>query len=101
MNIIPSAEIRQNYGDVAKLCKNSCEPVYLTNRGKGELVVMDIDAFNRREESIKLRERLLAVEEARLAGDKGLTCDEFEKRLDEVIEKAVSENKCKDDKSAI
>lgn len=101
MNIIPSAEIRQNYGDVAKMCKDTHEPVYLTNRGKGELVVMDINAFNRREESIKLRERLLAVEEARLAGDKGLTPDEFEKRIEEVIEKAVLENKSKDDKSAI
>ena len=101
MNIIPSAEIRQNYGNVAKMCKDTHEPVYLTNRGKGELVVMDIDAFNKREESIKLRERLLAVEEARLAGDKGLTPEEFEKCLDEVIEKAVLENKSKADKNEV
>ena len=30
MNIRPSAAIRQNYNEIAELCRKSKEPVYLT-----------------------------------------------------------------------
>lgn len=89
MNIIPSAEIRQNYGNVAKLCKDTHEPVYLTNRGKGELVVMDIDAFNRREQLFKIREKLLEVEEMRALGIKDYTLEELDKHLEDIISDKV------------
>ena len=45
MYIKPSAAIRQNYNDIAELCKTTGEPVYLTKNGEGDLVVMDIEAF--------------------------------------------------------
>ena len=41
MNIKPSASIRQNYNDIAELCRSTGEPVYLTKNGEGDLVVMD------------------------------------------------------------
>ena len=40
--IKPSAAIRQNYNEIAKLCRESASPVYLTKNGEGDLVVMDI-----------------------------------------------------------
>ncbi len=49
MQIKPSASIRQNYNEIAALCKSTGEPVYLTKNGEGDLVVMDIEAFARRE----------------------------------------------------
>lgn len=49
MYIKPSAAIRQNYNEIAELCRSSQEPVYLTNNGEGDLVVMDIETFTRRE----------------------------------------------------
>lgn len=36
--------------------------------GEGDLVVMDIETFSRRESMLKLREQLISVEEDRLAG---------------------------------
>lgn len=69
MNIRPSAAIRQNYNEIAELCRKTAEPVYLTKNGEGDLVVMDIESFNRREKMLKLREELLAVEEDRLAAE--------------------------------
>jgi len=63
MLIKPSASIRQNYNGIAALCKSTREPVYLTKNGEGDLVVMDIETFTRREKMLKLREELLAVEE--------------------------------------
>lgn len=86
MNIRPSASIRQNYNEIADLCRDSQEPVYLTRNGEGDLVVMDIETFSRREKMLDLREQLLSVEEDRVAGSKEYTIDELDKILDEVIQ---------------
>ncbi len=86
MNIRPSAAIRQNYNEIADLCRKTAEPVFLTKNGAGDLVVMDIDAFTKREKMLKLREELLAVEEDKLAGRKGITLDELDARLDQLID---------------
>lgn len=76
MNIRPSAAIRQNYNEIADLCRKTEEPVFLTKNGEGDLVVMDIGTFNRREKMLKLREELLAIEEDRIRGSKGYSVDE-------------------------
>jgi prevent-host-death family protein len=76
MNIRPSAAIRKNYNEISELCKNTGEPVYLTKNGSGDLVVMDIESFARRESMLKLRETLLQAEEDRLAGKPGYSPDE-------------------------
>ncbi len=47
MNICPSAAIRQNYNEIADLCHKTQAPVYLTKNGEGDLVIMDIDSFER------------------------------------------------------
>ena len=62
MIIRPSAAIRQNYNEIAEQCRKTEEPVFLTKNGEGDLVVMDIGTYNRREKMLKLREKLLAVE---------------------------------------
>lgn len=58
MNIRPSASIRQNYNEIAELCRKTQEPVYLTKNGEGDLVVMDIESFARREKMLQLREEI-------------------------------------------
>ena len=85
MIIRPSAAIRQNYNEIAELCKKTGEPIYLTKNGEGDLVVMDIEAFTRREKMLSLREELLAVEADRIAGVKDITLEELSDYLDEVI----------------
>ena len=49
MNIRPSAAIRQNYNEIADICRKTSEPVFLTKNGEGDLVVMDIETYSRRE----------------------------------------------------
>lgn len=85
MNIRPSAAIRQNYNEIADFCRKTKEPVFLTKNGEGDLVVMDIETYNRREAMIKLREELLAVEEARLHGARGYSIDEVSAMMREAI----------------
>ncbi|MCO5385652.1 MAG: type II toxin-antitoxin system Phd/YefM family antitoxin [Desulfosporosinus sp.] len=76
MNIKPSAAIRKNYNEISELCKRSGEPVYLTKNGEGDLVVMDIETYARRESMLRLRENLVAAEEGRLNGKPGYSIDE-------------------------
>ena len=85
MIIRPSAAIRQNYNEVADMCRKTAEPVFLTKNGEGDLVVMDIETYNRREKMLRLREELIAVEEDRLAGRNGCTLDELDVYLDGII----------------
>ncbi len=86
MNIRPSAAIRQNYNEISTLCKKTGEPVYLTKNGEGDLVVMDIEAFSRREKMLELREQLLSVEEDRMAGIKGVSVSQLSDELDRIID---------------
>jgi PHD/YefM family antitoxin component YafN of YafNO toxin-antitoxin module len=85
LNIRPSANIRQNYNKIANLCRESGEPIYLTKNGEGDLVVMDIETFTRREKMLSLREELIAVEEDRFAGQTGVGVEELSSYLDDVI----------------
>lgn len=85
MTIRPSAAIRQGYNDIANLCRETSEPVYLTKNGEGDLVVMDIESFERREKMLSLREKLISVEEDRLSGRTGVSLDAFSAMLDEVV----------------
>lgn len=86
MNIRPSANIRQNYNEISALCKATGEPVYLTKNGEGDLVVMDIEAFTRKQKMLELRERLLTIEENRLAGNVGVAVDDLDRELKRIID---------------
>ena len=81
MDIRASASIRNNYGEISELCKKTQEPVYLTKNGEGDLVVMDIKAFHR-------REKMLAVEESRLNGSKGYTISEVTSMMRRAVKEA-------------
>ena len=58
------------------MCRKTAEPIFLTKNGEGDLVVMDIETYNRREKMLKLREELLVVEEDKMRGSKGYPVDD-------------------------
>lgn len=86
MTIRPSAAIRQNYNEVSLFCKETSEPVFLTKNGEGDLVVMSLDAYSKRESLLKLREELLTVEEERLSGKVGVSLNELDEYLEKIID---------------
>ncbi len=93
MIIKASATLRQNYNDIVSLCKETKEPVFLTNNGEGDAVIMDMETFNRREKILELRENLLKIEENRMRGQKGYSPEEVYDILGKVIEEAAGEQK--------
>ena len=54
---------------------------------------MDIDSFTRREKMLKLREKLLSVEEKRLHGSVDCTVEELDSYLESVIEDVANGSK--------
>ena len=79
--IKPSATIRQNYNEISNLCKETQEPVFLTKNGEGDLVVMDVSAFDQRENQLALREKLLEIEIQRNAGIPDIPAKEASDKL--------------------
>ena len=88
MTILPSADIRLNYNKVVNKCKETGEPIYLTKNGQGELVVMDIDSFEKREQELKVQQLVLESYASRLSGDKDYTLEETMKIIDQMIAEA-------------
>jgi len=89
INIKPSAAIRKNYNESAELCKRSGKPVFLTKNGEGDLVVMDIESYARRESMLLLRENLVAAEEDRINGKPGYSVDEVSSMMKESIREVL------------
>ena len=92
MNIKPSAAIRQNYNEIAELCRSTGEPVYLTKNGEGDMVVMDIESFSRREKMLKLQEKLMEIEQKRINGAEYCSLDDLEMELDKMIAEAEGDH---------
>jgi len=88
INIKPSAAIRKNYNEISRLCRQSRAPVYLTKNGEGDLVVMDLETFARRESMLKLREQLVTSEEDRQAGNPGHSIEEVTAMMRKTIKEA-------------
>ena len=84
MIIKSSTALRNNYGMISDLAHDEAEPIYITKNGEGDLVVMSIEAFEQREEALKLRVKLEAAEAARLSGAQTYTLEESRKRLETI-----------------
>ncbi|CAM3239568.1 type II toxin-antitoxin system prevent-host-death family antitoxin [Filibacter tadaridae] len=89
LNIKPSAAIRNNYNEIVEICKTTGEPVYLTKNGEGDLVVMDIAAFTKRESMLKLRENLISAEEDRLSGRTRYSIDDVSLMMKSAVKEVL------------
>ena len=86
MIIKPSTALRNEYGTISDMAHKEDGPIYITKNGEGDLVVMDLETFTRREKMLKLREELLRVEEDRLHGARDYTIEEVSAMMKEAID---------------
>lgn len=83
MIIKPSAALRNDYSTISNLAKETKEPIYITKNGEGDMVLMSIDAFEKREQILQLRSKVLQAEQERISGAETLSISETRKRLNE------------------
>lgn len=83
MLIKASAALRNDYAAISALAKETKEPIYITKNGEGDLVLMSIDAFEKREQMLQLRARVLQAEQERMDGEPTISVSEARKRLKE------------------
>ena len=84
ISIRPVSDLRNKFTDIEK-CVQGGDPVYLTKNGCGTMVVMSIEAFERREELYKLKARLAAAEHLRLSGHRGISMEKSRARVEELF----------------
>lgn len=89
MIIKPSTSLRNNYAEISDLVKESSEPIYITKNGEGDMVIMNIDDFHKREKMLDLKEKLLAAEEERIRGEATLTLDEVYEQISGKINEGI------------
>lgn len=74
MPIIKSiTSLRNRTREIAAICHEQDEPVYLTTNGEGDLVVMSIEHYERLKAQVGLFEKLGVAQAQSAAGNKGIT----------------------------
>lgn len=84
MIIKSSASLSNDYTTISNLAHEAQEPIYITKNGEGDLVVMSIEAFERREQLARLKASLDAAEKERLAGAQTYTIEEVWTELERI-----------------
>jgi len=76
-----SATLRNDYSSISNLAKTTKEPIYITKNGEGDLVIMNIEAFEKREQILELRDRILQAEQERINKEETITIEDVRKKL--------------------
>lgn len=83
MIIKASAALRNDYASISELAKQTKEPIYITKNGEGDLVLLSIEAYEKKEQMLNLRSKVLQAEQERIDGAKTLSVSEAREKLKE------------------
>lgn len=70
--IRPLSDLRNHTHDLARICHESGEPLYVTKHGEGDLVLMSLAAYERLAARLELYDLLEEAERDVEEGDEGV-----------------------------
>ena len=70
-SIRPISDLRNSANDISDFCRQSREPVYITRNGTGDMVVMNIEEYERQMALIDLYGKLAVAEAEIFSGAVG------------------------------
>ena len=91
-HIRPSAELRNNYNEISKLCHQTNQPIYITKNGYNDLVILSNEAYE------KMEEQRIEKMVAEYFDKKFPNFETFQKEIYDKIEWAlnnIQEGKCR------
>ena len=79
--IRPISDLRNRSSEISELCHREDQPVFITRKGKGDLVVMSQAHYERLHSLIELYQKLGEAEALDASGEQGITHREIIGRL--------------------
>lgn len=84
-SIRPISDLRNSANEISDFCRQTREPVYITRNGTGDMVVLNIEEFERQQALIDLYGKLAVAEQEIAAGAVGedftLVASELRERI--------------------
>jgi len=77
-----STTLRNDYGKISAQAHETGEPIFITKNGEGDIVVMSIDAYEKREQLMMLKSRLALSEQSLLNGEPTISLANARERLE-------------------
>ncbi len=84
-NIRPISELRNNANEISDFCRQTHEPVYITRNGTGDMVLLNIEDYERRMALIDLYGKLAVAEKEIADGAEGDDFLSFAAKLKESV----------------
>ena len=78
-NIIPSSDLRNRYPEVSRMLKDTHQPIYITVNGRGDSVILDIEAYQKLQFEMELLAGALRGEQDVKDGKTGSLKELFER----------------------
>jgi prevent-host-death family protein len=89
--IRPVSDLRNRFSDISKIVHESNEPVYLTKNGRGDMVVMSLEAYEQNLFESEIYLKLKEAEYQASSTKKRYTHDEVITELQTIIQKEVKQ----------
>jgi prevent-host-death family protein len=89
-NIRPISDLRNKANEISDYCVNTKEPVFITRNGKGNMVILSMEAYERIEARFSMYDKLDEAEAEIASGAEGRDLEdvaaELRKKLHEKIQ---------------
>lgn len=79
--IKPISDLRNNFNQIAEICHQEGEPVFITKNGQGDLVVMSLALYEQQQALIELYQKLAVAEAESVSGTTNVSHKNLMKQL--------------------